>query len=326
MKARELAQGKWPGVLAQLGVPADCLTGKHGPCPKTGEGTDRFRFADRDGSGNYFCDCSDGTRGGLGLLMCVHGWDYPRACKEVERIVGGVKPSTVAAQPSGDPRRSLRTVQAKLQPIGDAVRDYLATRGLAPPPRGVGQARLRYFEDGKPVGDYDAMVARVVAPDGKPLTFHVTYLDGGVKAKVPAPRKLMTPAAPVNGGCVRLFPDAEEIGVAEGIETALAVYALFGIPCWAAINAELMAAWEPPAGTRKVTVFGDNDPNFHGHAAAYKLAHRLAKKGIECGVGIPSVVGWDWNDVLLSEQPVAASVARAAWVGTDPLIEQRLAA
>lgn len=326
MKARELAQGKWPGVLAQLGVPADCLTGKHGPCPKSGEGTDRFRFADRDGSGNYFCDCSDGTRGGLGLLMCVNGWDYPRACKEVERIVGGVKPSTVAAQPSADPRRALRAVQAKLQPIGDAVRDYLAARGLAPPERGVGQARLRYFEDRQPVGEFDAMVARVVGPAGEPLTFHVTYLDQGAKAKVPAPRKLMAPAAPVKGGCVRLFPPAEHLGVAEGIETALAVYALFGIPCWAAINAELLAAWEAPEGVRKVTVFGDSDPNYHGHKAAYALAHRLVKKGIECGVGIPSLQGWDWNDVLVSEQPVAAVASRAAWVGTDPLVDRRLAA
>ena len=64
MSAREDAQGKWRSVLAACGVPADALDGKHHPCPATGQGEDRFRFADRNGSGNFFCGCSDGKKGG----------------------------------------------------------------------------------------------------------------------------------------------------------------------------------------------------------------------------------------------------------------------
>lgn len=304
MKARELAQGKWASILPQLGVPAECLTGKHCPCPRNGEGTDRFRFADRDGTGSFFCECSDGARGGLGLLMCVNGWDFVKAAKEVEAIVGEATAAPTPSVVAADPRRSLRAVQSKLQPVGDAVRDYLSTRGLEPPP-GLRQARLRYCEDGKPTGEFDAMVARVVDPAGAPLTFHVTYIQNGLKAPVKAPRKLMTPLSPIRGGCVRLFPAAEELAIAEGIESALAAHAMFGRPTWAALNASMLAAWEPPTGVRRVHILGDNDANFTGQRAAYALANRLAKREIECSVHVPPRSGWDYNDVLL-DRPEAA--------------------
>jgi putative DNA primase/helicase len=50
-----------------------------------------------------------------------------------------------------------------------------------------------------------------------------------------------------------------------------------------------------------VIVFADNDENFAGQAAAHRLAHRLSVKNRIVRVEVPSVSGWDWNDVLWQE-------------------------
>lgn len=306
MKARELAQGKWPSVLEKLGVPAESLTGKHGPCPRDGKGTDRFRFADRDGSGSYFCACSEGDRGGMSLLMCCRGWDYATAAKEVEAIVGTAEARPTQTHGSRDPVKVLKGIQERLQSPGDAVRTYLANRGLSVP-SSLRQARMPFWKDGHKVGEFDAMIARVVSSDGKPLTFHVTYLQNGKKAPVVPPRKLMTPVAPINGGAIRLMPPEEDLGVAEGIESALSASAIYKVPVWACISEALLAAFEPPSSVKRLWIFADNDKNHVGQHAAYALARRLSKSGQECEVFVPRHAGQDFNDVLLERrQDIAA--------------------
>jgi putative DNA primase/helicase len=56
-----------------------------------------------------------------------------------------------------------------------------------------------------------------------------------------------------------------------------------------------MEGWEPPAGVR-VIVFGDNDRNYAGHAAAYTLAKKLSAKRVEVEVCMAPTPGTDWND------------------------------
>jgi len=297
MKARELATGKWRSVLTQLGVPEASLDGKHHPCPSSGQGSDRFRFADRNGSGNYFCDCSQGEKGGMGLLMCCRGLGYAEAAREVERVVGGAKEE--AKKPARDPRIALNATRRKLTPPGSEVIEYLRGRGLSVAPA-IKQARLDYWVSGERIGDYECMVALVTGADGSPQSYHVTYLVGGNKADVETPRKLMTPVDTVTGGAIRLFPAAKEMGVAEGIETAIAASILFRLPVWAAVSAGCLEAFVPPDECEHLTVFGDNDASYTGQAAAYALAKRMTKAGRECVVIVPQTVG-DWNDVLLNQ-------------------------
>ena len=58
-----------------------------------------------------------------------------------------------------------------------------------------------------------------------------------------------------------------------------------------------LAAWQPPPEAKRIIIFGDNDPNYTGQAAAYALAKRLRSDERVVEVQIPAEVGADWNDV-----------------------------
>ncbi len=306
-KARELANGRWASILPMLGVDAHFLDGKHHRCPGSGEGEDRFRFADRNGSGSFFCACSDGKKGGLALLMCCKNLSYPDACKEVERVAGSALPDPPKPDPQPGASARMERIKRQLRRLEgqDDVAAYLGARGLVPPPKGIGKARLGYFERGSrdPVGTFTAMVAKVLSADGRVSAFHLTYIDDAKKAPVTSPRKVQGTLP--HGCAIRMFDAAEEMGIAEGIETALASAELFKVPVWAAINEGNLRTFVPPEGTKVLHIFGDKDPGYAGQAAAYELAHTLTKRGIECEVHIPALPGkCDWNDVLVNKGAV----------------------
>lgn len=307
-KAKDLAAGKWRSVLSELGIDNKFLDGRHHPCPSTGEGDDRFRFADRNGSGNYFCNCSGGEKGGMALVMCCKGVDYAEAARMVEGVVG--KATTTPERPKRDPREALNRIRQRLQPVGAEVARYLEGRGLTVPP-GLKQTRLTYWDNGSKGGVFDCMVGLIQSHDDKPQSYHLTYLQDGKKAPVRECRKVMTPVDTITGAAVRLYPAAPEMGVAEGIETAIAASTLFGVPVWAALNANSLAEFKPPPECTQLTVFGDRDRNYHGQWAAYKLANRMVRAGLECGVVLPD--RGDWNDVLNEKQ--AVEMGRAAGEG-----------
>lgn len=297
---REIAAGKWPGLLLGFGLTERQLSGKHCPCPICG-GSDRFRFDDKDGRGTYFCShCGAGD--GVSLVMAFKGWDFRTAAREIEQAAGAI-PAGAMPKQKGEAEKveRLRRVWSEAKPLeeGDEAMRYLAGRGLSVETM-PGCLRLHpalpYFDEGKEVGKFPAIVARVVAPDGAGLTLHRTYLQNGKKAPVHSPRKMMA-GKPISGGAIRLSPATQWLGVAEGIETALAASALFRCPVWSVVSANGIQAFEPPAGVKTLTIFSDNDSNFTGQAAAYAAARRLSQRGITVEVAIPPLVG-DWLDVL----------------------------
>jgi Zinc-binding domain of primase-helicase len=87
-RTSEAAHGRWREILPVLGVPVAALNGKHQACPACG-GKDRFRFDDRHGDGDYYCNqCGPGK--GISLLMKVNGWSYADAAKRVDELIGKV--------------------------------------------------------------------------------------------------------------------------------------------------------------------------------------------------------------------------------------------
>lgn len=297
------AVGRWPGILRALGIDPAFLADKHGPCPICA-GADRYRFDDKDGRGTWICShCGAGD--GFDLLQQVLGWSFAETAYQVDRVVGLVQAAPIAPARTDESkvRALLHTWSAsKAVTKGDPVWLYLNRRlGLevVPDELRLHPALLYTDEAGHQLGHFPAMLAKICYPDGSGASIHRTYLtDAGDKAPVPRPKKIMA-GKPLNTGAVRLGPIAARIGIGEGIESALAAAARFGLPVHAATNAALLEAWMPPPGVEEVLIAGDNDAGFSwaGQAAAFNLAKRLATAGYRIEVAIPGAAGTDWADV-----------------------------
>lgn len=291
------ANGHWPGILMALGIDERYLSKEHGPCPACG-GTDRFRFHNNDGNGGYFCSPNGagcGAGDGFTLLQKVHSWDLRKCLEEVAGVVGSSSeaPRTVGKKPSQEwMRKLIADTVAASKPIAeeDPVHRYLTGRGItlaAYPSVLLTHTHLPYFEkqDGrkKVVKELPAMVALIHDKEGQVVALHRTYLtSSGAKANVREVKKLLNSG--IKGAAVRLFDVDDQMGIAEGIETALAAYLLTGIPTWSAIDAGNMVQICIPDRVKRVHIFADVDANFTGQAAAFNLARRLVNEQREAHV------------------------------------------
>ena len=200
---------------------------------------------------------------------------------------------------------------------GDPVALYLRRRGFAavwPLPTVLRlHPALAYWHDGKTLGAFPAMMAPIVAPDGRTVALHRTYLTAeGGKAGVPNVKKLTAAAGLLAGACIPLHrPVRGCIGIAEGIETALAAWCLSTVPTVAAYCAGNLSAWEWPASVQRLVIFADNDKA--GREAADTLRVRALARHLRCSVMTPSSEGTDWCDVWARREAVtvAGSEARA---------------
>ncbi len=296
------AEGRWREILPALGVPIKVLNGHHQPCPSCG-GTDRFRFTDVRGHGDYFCSqCGAGK--GLKLLCLLNGWDFKRAMTEVDAIIGNLPPPKRPKREWMPAAAALRDLYVASRPItdGDPVARYMAGRGIdimALAPRS-----LRFHPELKhrAGGRHPGILAVYSDASGKGATIHRTYLThDGRKADLDPPR-MFWPGSIAQGGAIRLAPAAATLGIAEGIETALKAMARFGHPVWATTAEILLQRWRPPPKTERVVIYGDNDRNFIGQRAAYTLAVRLVEDAVKdkvdlaVEVRIPRDEGLDWAD------------------------------
>lgn len=313
---KDITQGRWRGILASVGLTDKQLSGKHTECPicRNGPKSDSFRFDDKDGRGTWICShCGAGS--GVDLVMKLRGVDFKGACAIIDPLVGSAAFKAPKAHVEDiaavkDAMTALWT-RARMLTGSCLASRYLANRGIV---RDEWPASLRYIEElpyseGGNVRRYmPALLAKFVAPDGKSAMLHRTWLsEPGHKADCDPCRK-MYPGKIPEGGAVRLGPASETMGVAEGIETAMAAAQLHRIPVWAAMSAPLLVKFQPPAECRHLIVFGDNDESWTGQLAVYSLARRLAAVPCELRIGVEVRLPdyWDrgektdWNDLLLA--------------------------
>jgi putative DNA primase/helicase len=222
--------------------------------------------------------------------------------------------------PSEPPRPDDRKREALKQVWADSLtathhdaqllKEYLKNRGLSE----IGELpktirfhpSLNYWHEGKTLGRYPAMLCRVDNPEGKPVSIHRTYLKDGNKAPVPEPKKLMSPpvSGATRGAAIRLFQATDTLAVAEGVETALAVYIATNMPVWATISAGGMASLRLPESVTTVRIMTDLDRSGAGELAARSLAMRLVREGRDARIIKPrgpvpaDRKGIDWLDVL----------------------------
>ncbi len=232
------------------------------------------------------------------MLSLVHGWDFATAAKEVRDKLGVSKEGTSLRMDDDKRAGMVRHMweNSRLIDERDDAGQYLASRGFAPPyPKA-----LRFMQNCKiDDGFMPAMLARVSGPDGKPLTIHRTYLKDGRKAPLDNPRRMVPGDTPLGSYVPLAMPRDGVLAVAEGIETALAVMRLHSVACWSCISANGLAAFEAPEGITQLLIFADNDENWCGQAAGYRLAHRMAVRKVpvpSIGVRVPFKAGMDWAD------------------------------
>lgn len=199
---------------------------------------------------------------------------------------------------------------------GDPVTLYLKRRGfgdLWPYPACLRlHCALPYWHGGEKLGTYPAMVAPLVARDARTVALHRTYLcSDGRKADLPVVKKLTPAAGRLAGACVPLFGLRHAcIGIAEGIETALAASCASSVPTVAAYSAGNLGAWRWPPEVRRIVIFADADTV--GANAAERLSWRARRAGLTASVIAPSATGFDWCDVwALRTVTVTASEASA---------------
>lgn len=290
-----IAAGRWPHILLALGLNPRFLTNRHGPCPMCG-GKDRYRFDDLEGRGSWICSAC-GAGDGFALLRKMFGWTFGQAARQVDSVVGNIKPSVIHQQRTDEQKMaSIHRMWEESVPVrrDDPVWRYLRRRtGIAVVPADIRFHPSLPHADG---GKHPVMLSLVRYPDGTVASLHRTFLSNdGQKASVTEAKKFM-PGRPLKKAAVRTGPAAHRLGIGEGIESALAAQQRFGCTVWAATSASMLENWEPPRGAKKILIAGDNDAGFAGQAAAYALAKRLVAEGFAVDLHIPAATGTDWAD------------------------------
>lgn len=199
--------------------------------------------------------------------------------------------------------RRITQIWAQSVPLsaGDPCALYLDRRGLGdawPLPKVLRfHGALPYWHGTDKLGTFPAAIAPVVAPDGRMVALHRTYLTAdGRKADVPSPKKLSGRAGPVAGACIPLFAQTNGcIGIAEGIETALAARCASAVPTVAAYCAGAMASWQWPKDVQRLVIFADADKI--GREAGEVLRSRAREAGLRADLVAPTDPGADWCDV-----------------------------
>ena len=237
------------------------------------------------------------SAGPIDLLAQATGLCDGALFDEAARIAGMNRPSPRSApRPKPDHSTEVARLVDGAQPLAGTVGEaYLRARGLADP----GCPDLLFHPD---LPDFDTrrgwpgLIALPRLVDGtRAPGIHRTFLMDDGSAKAPAGKKMLGSVA---DAAVRLFamPADGHLGIAEGIETALAAHALFGTAVWAALSADGLARFRWPEGTTRVTIYADAGDA--GRQAAATLSDRLNRADIPNEIVVP-LHGDDFNDDLL---------------------------
>ncbi len=306
---RERTQGRWRAILPILGLDERFLSGKNMGCPFCQPpGKDRWRFINREGSGNWICSqCGMGD--GFNLAMRVLNTDFATMAKRVEEALRMPATQKRAPKPAEVSLAAMKRLWDEAMPLpGTPGERYFHRRGLPPPTALRFSPRVWYARDGAA----PAIIAKVASPEGRCVNLYRIFVsEDGSKFPIEHPKRMMRRHVPA-GIAVRLAAKAPVMGVSEGVENALAASVIFGIPVWAVLGTEFLERFSPPDEVEELVIFGDHDANFSGQKAAYTLAKRLAGK-MRIRVEIPSQQGTDWNGALLAQLERPAGKSDELW-------------
>ncbi len=311
MKTAEAAKGRWTEILEYYGLPP--ITGKNhykGECPVCGARS-KFRIDDRDGAGTWICVCGSGD--GMKLLSLTQtGKTFSALCAEVDQLIGNdYRREKIPANSSAAKLRQRAISKfAKLLPLrGTNGEGYLRQRGINKLP----SEAIRFCEKQRHAGRiYHALYALATDDKGELCYLHRTLLEGDRKAPLGESAKRQKSLQEDNyleyarSVAIRMFPVSSTLGIAEGIETALSCYQIYGVNTWAVMNSNFMKKFRVPAGVKHLIVFADMDKHSAtGQAAAFECAHaNLLAKNDLVKVSVRWPDNGDFNDMLMNGDEV----------------------
>jgi len=310
VKTAEAAKGRWSEIFEYYGLPP--VTGKNhfkGECPVCGA-RGKYRVDDRDGSGSWICVCGSGD--GMSLLVKTQGKSFSAISTEVDQIIGNDYRHEKIPVHSSAARLRQRTISkfAKLAPLrGTAGAGYLQHRGITRLPADA----IRFCDKQRHAGKvYQALYALATDDKGELCYLHRTLLEGEHKAPLGESAKRQKSMQEENyleyarSVAIRMFPVSSTLGIAEGIETALSCYQIYGVNTWAVMNSNFMKKFRAPAGVKHLVVFADMDRHSAtGQAAAFECAHaNLLAKNDLLKVSVRWPDNGDFNDLLMNGDQV----------------------
>lgn len=200
---------------------------------------------------------------------------------------------------------------------GTAAYLYLQTRGLiskvnrAPVEAALSALRahpsLDCTEAGRPI---PALVAPITSSDGVTalqriwVAERIEYINGvGPKDARAELRVRKKSLGQMLDGAVRMGAPRDRLGLAEGVETAIAAALLNrGMPVWATCGASRLASVAIPESVTTIRIYGDNGET------GFELAHRAAqvyhRQGYKVDIRFPAPRFDDFNTELLAQECV----------------------
>lgn len=300
MKTSQAVIGRWGEVFESFGLPP-ITNNKHfkGKCPlchKKGN----FRIDDRNGTGSWICTCGNGN--GFELIKELTGMTFEESCDVIDKIIcndsskdnGFVDNGKSAVDRETD--RFVKMLSIKYS----FVEKYLNQRNIKILPEAAVKFSTSEFYE-KDFSKMPAMHAHVTDYNDRLIYIHNTYLMNSQKAEVESPRKLFTIRSYEGSVSIKMFPRSKRLGIAEGIETALAAMQLTAINTWSVVNSAFMERFRVPEEVEILYIFADNDPNGTGLKAAFicgrsNIMRKNSLKAVHICWPVPHKS--DFNDLL----------------------------
>ncbi|MES2989409.1 MAG: CHC2 zinc finger domain-containing protein, partial [Pseudomonadota bacterium] len=197
----------------------------------------------------------------------------------------------------------VRAILAECGPVvdGTAAWLYLWSRGLKPSPALLAHPALFCSEIGGPL---PALVAPLVGGLGETSAVQRIWCKGSVEydgtncqadARAPLVTRKKTLGV-MSDGAVRLQPAGAVLGLAEGVETALAASQLYRVPVWAVCGAARLGHVAITPDVKILMIFGDNGAT--GHDLAERAAALWRERGMACQIAYPPERFGDFNDMV----------------------------
>lgn len=277
-----------------------------GLCPFHSEKSPSFYVYE---DGHYHCFGCGAHGDAISFVMRRRGLEFEAAVRELlglpEQRARQHSPAQIppAFEPTDqDTGAMIREIMAGCVEIagGTAGYLYLWSRGLAPR-----QPDLRFHpalychEVRKPL---PAIVAPIRDAAGEITAVQRIWVSDrweatetkDARAKLQVRKKTL---GKMGAGSVQLRPAKRRLGLAEGVETAIAASMLYRVPVWAVCGAARLGHVWVPEGIEQLAIFGDRGEA--GEALAQRGAELHQRAGRNVDLIFPPPQFGDFNDELL---------------------------